>query len=58
MGKNKNKNEYTIQIKETLRTSVQIFASSEEEAISIARKNWEKGDYLVERLESVCFEAE
>ena len=58
MGKNKNKNEYIIQIRETLRTSVPIVASSKEEAISIARKNWEKGDYLVERLESVCFEAE
>lgn len=54
----KNKNEYIIQIRETLRTSVPIVASSEEEAISIARKNWEKGEYLVENLESVCFEVE
>lgn len=45
---NENRKTYQIEVTETLQKVVEIDAESMEEAISLVRKEWKKGDILLD----------
>lgn len=45
---NENKKTYQIEITETLQKAVEIEADSMEEAISLVRAEWKRGDILLD----------
>lgn len=49
--------EYSVEITETAQMVVNVIAHSKEEALRIARKGWENGDYILgsENFKSVVF---